>query len=92
MAAKAWWLELGRKAAMGANKAQFNFWFAIMKNRFGWSDKMEVGETEKPINQMSQDEIIAAIASKKEALAKLLKPSNVLVALSNIENESVASN
>jgi hypothetical protein len=91
LAAKAWWLELGRKAAAGQNKAQFNFWYAVMKNRYGWSDKMEVGEGEKPITQMSQDEIIMAITRKKDALAKLLNANNVTTAIFN-SNESNANN
>lgn len=91
LAAKAWWLELGRLAAKGQNKAQFNFWYAVMKNRYGWSDKMEVGEGDKPISQMSQDEIIEAITSKKDALAKLLRTSNVNVALLNTDESSLNS-
>lgn len=79
LAAHAWWLELGRKGASGAIKG-FNFqpWYANMKNRFGWSDKVEnVNSDDKPVEQLSQDELISRITNYKSKVAKLLKSSNV---------------
>lgn len=81
LAAKAWWMELGRKGASGKHSINYSVWYAVMKNRFGWSDRSEViaSEGDKPVEQMSQDEIVAAINSKRDALVKLLKPTNVRI-------------
>lgn len=81
LAAKAWWMELGRKGASGKHSINYSVWYAVMKNRFGWSDRVEAvaSEGDKPVEQMSQDEIVAAINSKRDALVKLLKTSNVRI-------------
>ena len=81
LAARSWWMELGRKSATGESKGNFNFWYAVMKNRYGWSDRAEtiVREGEKPIEQMSQEEIVSEIARRKNQLSKLLSSNNVLL-------------
>lgn len=81
LAARAWWMELGRKGAKDG-KINFSVWYAVMKNRFGWSDKAEIktGEGPKPINQMSQEEIIAELVQRRDVLSKALKPRNVAMA------------
>lgn len=80
-AAKAWWLELGRKGAAGKiHGFSFQPWYANMKNRFGWSDKVEnvVGD-DKPIDQLSKDELAAKLSAYKDRLTKLLKTQNIFV-------------
>lgn len=80
LAAFAWWLELGRMASAGRIKG-FNFpaWYANMKNRFGWSDKVEnVSSDDKPINQLSQDELVSRIAKYKDKLSTLIKTENFI--------------
>lgn len=91
LAAKAWWMDLGRKAAIGG-KGQFNFWYAVMKNRYGWSDKSEITAGDvKPIDQMDKDQIMAEILSHKDRLGKLFKSSNVLLS-QVMTDESSTSN
>lgn len=81
LAAKSWWMTLGREAAKGGNKANYNFWYAVMKNRYGWADKVEqsISDGDKPLDQMSQDDITAELAKKASVLSKILKPSNILL-------------
>lgn len=80
LAAKAWWLELGRKGAAGKHTIHFQAWYAFMKNQYGWSDKVEnVNQDDKPIDQLSQDELLARIGNHKQKLAKLLKSQNIFV-------------
>lgn len=74
LASKAWWMEVGRKyVRQGAPAQAFNFWYANMKNRFGWSDKSEANEQMKA-EGMSNDEIIAKIARIKQQIST--KPAN----------------
>jgi hypothetical protein len=58
-----------------------------MKNRFGWTDRSEVrtGEGPKPINQMSQDEIISELVQRRDVLSKVLSPRNVALASNAID-------
>jgi hypothetical protein len=80
LACKAWWLELGRKGASGRTGFNFQPWYANMKNRFGWTDKTEVTSgDDKPMDQLSKDELMAKINSHKQGLAKLLKTQNILI-------------
>jgi hypothetical protein len=92
LAAKSWWIELGRKGAVGG-KINYPVWYANMKNRYGWSDRSEIVQSDgdKPMDQMSQDELIGAIAQRKEKLARLLGTSNVLLSQLALD-ESSASN
>lgn len=72
LACKAWWLEQGRKAATkGAASQAFNFWYAFMKNQFGWADKSETIVEGK---QLSTDELTAKISELKRKIEK--KPAN----------------
>jgi len=85
LASKAWWLTLGRKGAMGGKNFNFQAWYANMKNRFGWSDKAEISSgDDKPLDQLTQDELLSKISSHKARLAKLLNKSGILFA--NIED------
>lgn len=85
LAAKAWWMELGRKGATGEKNFNYNAWYAVMKNRFGWSDRSEIVEgSEKNIDQQSKDELISQLAARKDSLAKLLNTSNVILATTNL--------
>jgi hypothetical protein len=86
LAARAWWLELGRRGAKDG-KINFSVWYAVMKNRFGWTDRSEVrtGEGPKPINQMSQDEIISELVQRRDVLSKVLSPRNVALASNAID-------
>ena len=38
---EAWWTKLGRRGAMGVDKVQPATWIFNMKNRFGWTDRVE---------------------------------------------------
>lgn len=75
LASKAWWMEVGRKyVRQGAPAQAFNFWYANMKNRFGWSDKSEAVETLRS-DALSNDEITAKIAALKKKISNF--PANV---------------
>ena len=88
LASKSWWMELGRKGATGEKNFNYNAWYAVMKNRFGWSDRSEIVEgSEKNLDQQSKDELISEIAARKESLARLLGTSNVLLAQMNLTDE-----
>jgi hypothetical protein len=64
LARKAWWLEIGRKAAKnGAASQAFNFWYSFMKNEFGWSEKVETKEVGE-MATTSTDELKQKIAQK----------------------------
>lgn len=93
LAAKAWWMELGRKGATGERHFNYNAWYAVMKNRYGWSDRSEIVEgTEKNIDQQSKDELISALAARKDSLARLLSTNNVLLSQTNLlEDEPTGS-
>jgi hypothetical protein len=70
LCSKAWWLDLGRKAAKaGANSQAFQFWYANMKNRFGWTDKAEGNDTNAAQNK-SIDEIAERIRQINSKIAK----------------------
>ena len=43
---EAWWSRLGRNGAAGKAKIQPATWIFNMKNRFKWTDKVEVNETD----------------------------------------------
>ena len=80
LAAKAWWLELGRKGASGKHTIHFQAWYAFMKNQYGWSDKVEsVNADDKPVDQLSHDELMSRISNHKQKLGKLLKSQNILI-------------
>lgn len=44
---EAWWQNLGRNGAMGVLKVQPGIWFAVMKNRFNWAEKVQVEQSEQ---------------------------------------------
>lgn len=71
-AAKAWWLEIGRKAAKSGSNGGYSFWVAYMKNQFGWTDKTENTE----INTKSAD--TQDLKSRMAALQNKIKgiPNN----------------
>jgi len=74
LASKAWWMQIGRKAAKLGSPAQaFNFWSANMKNRFGWNDKTEISEG-RTTDSLSTDEIKSKLNKLKDKIASL--PSN----------------
>lgn len=75
LARKAWWLEQGRKAiTRGAPAGAYNFWYAFMKNEFGWSDKTEVKDLTS-VKQMSTDDIKSQLAILQSKIKKV--PSQV---------------
>jgi hypothetical protein len=77
LAAKAWWLELGRKAVSKKSQYEFNFWWANMKNRYGWSDKVENIGDSKPLNQLSKDELEHQLVRQKDKIMQILHMKNV---------------
>lgn len=84
LAAKAWFLRQGR---LGVKDKSMNFpvWFAMMKNRYGWSDKVDMNNTEsKPMDQMSNEELEQAMTDRlKKAKGKV----SALFAIKNVEVE-----
>ena len=66
--AQAWWYEAGRKHLMtkGFNVSLYNF---IMKNRFGWADKVESADTTDKDN-LNLDELRAQVSSALKRLAQ----------------------
>lgn len=68
---KAWWLTQGREH-LRDRSFNFSLWFATMKNRFGWADKVEMTGDDKPLDQKSDDELMSEILTKhKNRLAKV---------------------
>ena len=90
LAAQAWWYELGRKGATGEKNFNYSAWYAVMKNRYGWSDRVEAVASEgiKPLDQMGKDEITAELAARAAQLAKFLGPTNVVLAAQNLDEPS----
>lgn len=73
MHSRAFWYSLGRKGALG-EKLNYQFWYAVMKNQFGWADKTEnVGQSDIPTQNLSSDEIKARIAPMLAKIIKLAK-------------------
>lgn len=73
LAAKAWWLELGRRAVSKKGSFEFQFWWANMKNRYGWSDKVEnVGADSGPLDQLTKDQLEAELIKRKDDFMQLL--------------------
>ena len=61
---KAWWYSQGR---LNLKNKEFSptLWFAIMKNRFGWSEKnVASDENDKPLDQKSTEELKAEVLTK----------------------------
>ena len=82
LAAKAWWLELGRKhAKLGAGSQSFSFWYAYMKNVYGWSDKSEA-QVEIAKN-MSTDDINARLRAIQNKIKKLPANAEMKALLNN---------
>ena len=76
LSSKAWWIALGRKAAKtGAASQAFQFWYANMKNQFGWTDKSETVLDDRKASSLSTDEIQARMSALKDKILK--RPSNV---------------
>lgn len=82
LAAKAWWLRQSRKST---HDKTFNFqvWYAHMKNRYGWSDKTEISDNSKPLEQLSREqlesELTKALTKKKDKIAQLFAIKNPTV-------------
>ena len=78
---KAYWLEIGRKAARnGAASQAFNFWHAFMKNEFGWSDKVETKDVTELANTPT-DELksrIAALTNKLKGVPSPVEMANLI--------------
>ena len=69
---EAWWME---RARMNLNNKQFNtsLWYAVMKNRYGWTDKTEnIERIDKEISDL--DSVKAKLAQQLPNLLKQLRP------------------
>lgn len=79
--AKAWWL---RQMRTNLHSKSFNVsgWFAVMKNRFGWSDKAEITDpmADKPVDQLSDSELSDRIMAHKNKIITLMKDKNATLA------------
>ena len=53
--AKAFWYKVGRDNLTNP-KFQTSLWYAYMKNRFGWSDKV-TNQSAAPVEEKSDDEL-----------------------------------
>lgn len=69
---KAFWYSMGR-INLENNRFNTSLWYANMKNRFGWSDKV-TNEERKAVEEKSDDELLAELRAK---LAKMEKTDNV---------------
>lgn len=82
LAAKAWWLRQSR-LAVNDKTFQYSVWFAHMTNRYGWSNKTTENTEQKPMEQMSKDELEKnlsdALKKGKGKIAKFLAVKNVEV-------------
>lgn len=82
LAAKAWWLALGRKAAKnGAGSQAFSFWWAYMKNVYGWTDKSEA-QVELAKNQ-STDELNAKMRAIQARIKQIPANAEMKAILNN---------
>lgn len=75
MLCKAWWYKQCR---LGLKDKNFNtsLFYATMKNRFGWSDKVESATKDyREIDEMSEEELRTEIASKTKSIARVLQQS-----------------
>jgi hypothetical protein len=64
--ARAWFEKLGRQGLHKANgELNFPVWHSYMKNRYGWKDKMEDGDTtHKSAAVMDENELNQKLAEK----------------------------
>ena len=63
---EAWWAELGKKGSQGTSQIQPATWIFNMKNRFGWTDRVEQ-KISGEVKTASPEQVRSAI---EEALAK----------------------
>jgi len=68
--AKAWWMKVARKAVQGGANGGFNYWWAVMRNQYGWSDKAEQTEG-KPVQQLTRDELLNKLAELGNKVKKV---------------------
>lgn len=59
---KAFWYRCGREN-LANNKFNTALWYANMKNRFGWSDRI-TNEERTPVSEKSEDELLAELQDK----------------------------
>lgn len=64
--ARAWYERVGRNGLIKSNgDLNHQLWFLIMKNRYGWKDKMDEDDHNKtPAGMLSSDELDRKIAAK----------------------------
>ena len=72
--AHAWWVRAGRKYILDKN-FQTTMWGFNMKNRYGWADKVDMGERESTM----PTDVDAARAELSRALANIGKTHPELV-------------
>lgn len=65
--AKAFWYEVGRKNVKN-NKFNTTLWYANMKNRYGWSDKVTT-DSAKPVKELSDDQLEQELNSRLSKIA-----------------------
>ena len=66
--AKAFWYKIGRENVTN-NKFNTALWYANMKNRFGWSDRVTT-EEQKSVSELSDDELHAQLAEYQAKMEK----------------------
>lgn len=54
--AKAFWYKIGRENVKN-NKFNTTLWYANMKNRYNWSDKVTTDDKTRPVKELSDDEL-----------------------------------
>lgn len=70
LAAKAWWMRIARKSVADGSNGGYNYWWAVMKNQYGWSDKTEITDG-KPVSQLSRDELTDKLAELTRKIKKV---------------------
>ena len=71
---QAWWVKAGRKYILDRN-FQTTMWSFNMKNRYGWADKVDMGERESTM----PEDIDAARTELDRALKSIAKTNPELV-------------
>lgn len=73
--AKAFWYKAGRD---NIKNKSFNtaLWYANMKNRYNWSDKVSTDDLKKPVKELSDDELQQELNKRLEEITS--KAPNVV--------------
>ena len=77
LAAKAWWLSVGRKAVTDKNGYNFSFWSTNMEHRFDWRKSSNVNVSEQR-EEKSGTELLQEFMEKKNSAKNLVRAAQRL--------------